>query len=60
MFKTVLFGFADHGYISLRQLEDDYRTNIRYMYLMDREATSYKTFEDFINLVFKKHFREIF
>ena len=30
------------------------------MYLMDREATSYKTFEDFINLVFKKHFREIF
>lgn len=60
MFKTVVFGFSDHGYVSLRQLEDDCKTNIRYMYLMDRETPTYKTFGDFINLVFKKHFKEIF
>lgn len=48
LLKTVLFGFMS-GYTSLRQLEDACRTNIRFMYLMDVETPSYKTFGDFIN-----------
>lgn len=46
--KTVLFGFMS-GYTSLRQLEDACRTNLRFMYLMNNETPSYKTFGDFIN-----------
>ena len=34
MLKTVLFGFMDMGYISLRELERKCRQDIRYMYLM--------------------------
>ena len=36
MLKTVLFGFMTSGYCSLRELEDNCRVNIRFMYLMDR------------------------
>ncbi|SHE96902.1 transposase, partial [Lactonifactor longoviformis] len=38
MLKTVLFGFMDTGYASLRELEDRCKVNIRYMYLMDHET----------------------
>ena len=31
----ILFGFMDKGYISLRELEDECKVNIRYMYLME-------------------------
>lgn len=48
LLKTVLFGFMSH-YTSLRQLEDACRTNLRFMYLMNNETPSYKTFGDFIN-----------
>lgn len=47
--KTVLFGFMDKGYISLRELEDNCKVNLRYMYLMDGETPCYKAFGDFIN-----------
>lgn len=49
MLKTVLFGFMDKGYISLRELEDCCKTNIRYMYLMDYDTPSYRSFGHFIN-----------
>ena len=49
MLKTILFGFMDKGYISLRELEDECKVNIRYMYLMEYETPSYKTFGNFIN-----------
>ena len=49
MLKTVLFGFMDTGYASLRELEDRCKTNIRYMYLMDYETPSYRSFSYFIN-----------
>lgn len=39
--KAVLFGFMDKGYISLRELEDNCRVNLRYMYLMDGETPCY-------------------
>lgn len=48
LLKTVLFGFMS-GYTSLRKLEEACRTNIRFMYLMNNETPSYKTFGDFIN-----------
>lgn len=48
LLKTVLFGFMSR-YTSLRQLDDACRTNIRFMYLMNFETPSYKTFGDFIN-----------
>ena len=49
MLKTVLFGFMDTGYASLRELEDRCKTNIRYMYLMDHETPTYRAFSYFIN-----------
>ena len=49
MLKTVLFGFMDEGYISLRNLEANCKVNVRYMYLMDRATPSYRTFSYFIN-----------
>ena len=32
MLKTVLFGFMANGYISLRELEDQCKVNLRFMY----------------------------
>lgn len=52
MLKTVLFGFMTNGYISLRELEDSCRVNLRFMYLMDHKTPSYRTFGYFINEVF--------
>ena len=49
MLKTILFGFMDTGYASLRELEDRCRENLRYMYLMDDETPSYRSFGYFIN-----------
>ena len=34
MLKTILFGFMTNGYISLRELEDCCKVNLRFMYLM--------------------------
>lgn len=60
MLKTVLFGFMTNGYISLRELEDQCRVNLRFMYLMEHEAPSYRTFGYFINEVLKDSIEEIF
>jgi len=49
MLKTILFGFMDTGYVSLRELEDRCKVNIRYMYLMDNQTPSYRAFGYFIN-----------
>ena len=39
MLKTILFGFATNGYVSLRELEDSCKeVNLRFMYLMDHEV----------------------
>ena len=38
MLKTVLFGFMANGYISLRELEDQCKVNLRFMYLMDHQT----------------------
>ena len=48
MLKTILFGFMDTGYVSLRELEDRCRVNLRYIYLMDDETPSYRSFGYFI------------
>lgn len=58
--KTVLFGFMDKGYISLRELEDNCKVNLRYMYLMDGETPSYKAFGDFINEELTESVEDIF
>ena len=34
MLKTVLFGFMENGYISLRELEEQCKVNLRFMYLI--------------------------
>lgn len=60
MLKTVLFGFMTSGYCSLRELEDNCKVNLRFMYLMDRETPSYKTFGNFINEVLAGTIEEIF
>ena len=60
MLKTVLFGFMDEGYISLRNLEANCRVNVRYMYLMDRATPSYRTFSYFINDVLMDTVEELF
>ena len=53
MLKTVLFGFMTSGYCSLRELEDNCKVNIRFMYLMDHRTPSYRTFGYFINKILK-------
>ena len=60
MLKTVLFGFMSEGYISLRGLQENCRVNIRFMYLMDRETPSYRTFSYFITDVLKDSIEDIF
>ena len=61
MLKTVLFAFADKGYCSLRELEDNCKVNVmRYMYLMDWKTPSYRTFGYFINKVLADKAEEIF
>lgn len=60
MLKTVLFGFMDTGYASLRKLEDRCKTNIRYMYLMDCETPTYRAFSYFINEEIKESVQDIF
>ena len=58
--KTVIFGFMDTGYASLRELEDRCKTNIRYMYLMDYETPTYRSFSCFINEEIKESIQDIF
>ena len=60
MLKTILFGFMDRGYMSLREIEDECHVNIRYMYLMDYEAPNYHTFGDFINNGLSECIEDIF
>ena len=60
MLKTILFGFMTNGYISLRELEDQCKVNLRFMYLMEHEAPSYRTFGYFINEVIGDSVEEIF
>ena len=60
MLKTILFGFMDTGYASLRELEDRCRVNIRYMYLMDYEIPSYRCFGHFINEEINGQIEDIF
>ncbi len=60
MLKTVLFGFMTNGYISLRELEDQCKVNLRFMYLMEHETPSYRTFGYFINEVIGDSVEDIF
>lgn len=60
MLKTVLFGFMTNGYMSLRELEDSCRVNIRFMYLMDHDTPSYRTFGYFINEVIADSVEDLF
>ena len=60
MLKTVLFGFMTNGYCSLRELEDNCKVNLRFMYLMDRQSPSYRTFGYFINEILQDSIEEIF
>lgn len=60
MLKTVLFGFMTSGYCSLRELEDNCRVNLRFMYLMDHQTPSYRTFGYFINEILQGKIEDIF
>ena len=58
--KTILFGFMDLGYASLRELEDRCRVDIRYKYLMGQEMPSYRTFAHFIKDFLEDNIEELF
>ena len=60
LLKTILFGFMDKRYISLREPDDECQVNIRYMYLMDYETPSYRTFCNFINDCLSESIEDIF
>ena len=60
MLKTVLFGFMTSGYCSLRELEDNCKVNIRFMYLMEHQTPSYRTFGYFINEILQDNIENIF
>ena len=57
--KAVLFGFMN-GYISLRQLEDACRHDLRFIYLTNGMHPCYHTFENVINEVIGPHVEEFF
>lgn len=46
--------------MSLRELEDNCKVNIRFMYLMENERPTYRTFGYFINEVLDGSIEEIF
>ena len=48
------------GYCSLRELEDNCKVNIRFMYLMDHRTPSYRTFGYFINEILQDKIENIF
>ena len=60
LLKVILYGFMDKGYISLRELEENCKINLRYMYLMEYERPSYRTFGNFIERYLEGHIEEIF
>ena len=60
LLKVILYGFMDKGYISLRELEENCKINLRYMYLMEYERPSYRTFGYFIERYLEGHIEEIF
>ena len=60
MLKTVLFGFMDLGYTSLRKLEDQCKVNLRCSYLMNYETPSYRTFGNFITKEIAENIEDIF
>lgn len=60
MLKTVLFGFMEIGYASLRKLEEQCKINIRYMYLMDYAQPSYRSFSYFINEEIEGSIEDVF
>lgn len=60
MLKTVLFSFMTSGYCSLREMEDHCKVNLRFMYLMERQTPSYRTFGYFINDVLADSVEDIF
>lgn len=47
-------------YISLRELEDSCKVNLRFMYLMEHQTPSYRTFGYFIENVLKSSIEELF
>ena len=48
------------GYCSLREPEDNCKVNIRFMYLMDHQTPSYRTFGYFINEILQDKIENIF
>ena len=60
MMKTVLFGYMDMGYISLRELERKCSQDIRYMYLMEYRTPTFMTFCNFIKDNLEESIEEIF
>ena len=60
MLKTILFGFMTNGYISLRELEDCCKVNLRFIYLMQHATPSYRTFGYFIETMLKPSVEELF
>ena len=60
MLKAILFGFMSNGYISPRELEDNCKVNLRYMYLMEHQTPSYRTFGYFIENILSTSVEELF
>ena len=60
MLKTVLFGFMEMGYASRRNLEEQCKIKIRYMYLMDYARPSYRSFSYFINEEIEGSIEDVF
>lgn len=59
LFATILYGFAFNR-LTLRELSDACKYDLRYIYLMEQERPSYTTFCEFINKVIVPNEEEIF
>ena len=50
LLKIILFAFMENGYASLRNIEKLYKTDVRFIWLLDGlKAPSYSTVSNFMN-----------
>ena len=59
MMKVILFAFMEHGYVSVREIEKLYKTDIRFM-LQDNPAPSHMTIDNFMkDYLVKYHLKSL-
>ncbi len=59
LFAALIFAFSKHPG-TLRKIEESFKYDVRFMYLMDNESPSYAKIGEFLNNLFVKHHHKIY